>query len=72
MKFQVFNATDGIPATPGSFPTIERAERFIAQFRSRFEASGYLTSSCERIPASEIRLEIISSGSKKPSKKTQV
>jgi len=71
VKFQVFNATDGIPATPGSFTTIERAKRFIVEFRARFEASGYLTSSCERIPASEIRLEIITSESKKASKKAE-
>ena len=58
MAFKVFNATDGIPATPGSFKTLSEAETFIAKFRCRFESSGYLTSNCERIPASEINLKI--------------
>lgn len=59
MSYKVFNATDGIPATPGSFKTREQAEQFIARFRSRFEISGYLTANCQKIPASEIKLEII-------------
>ena len=69
MSFRVFNATDGIPATPGSFRTREEAEQFIARFRARFELNGYFTSNCERIPASEIRLEITGKESKatKPS-----
>lgn len=58
MSFKVFNATDGIFASPGSFRTREQAERFLTRFRSRFENDGYLTSARQRIPASEIRLEI--------------
>ncbi|MEY4488299.1 MAG: hypothetical protein RIQ79_807, partial [Verrucomicrobiota bacterium] len=44
------------------------AETFIAKFRCRFEASGYLTSNCERIPASEIRLEIVPTQTKRSAK----
>ncbi len=68
MAFKVFNATDGIPATPGSFKTLSEAETFIAKFRCRFEASGYLTSNCERIPASEINLKIELTPSKRSAK----
>ncbi len=63
MSFKVFNATDGIFASPGSFKTRDQAERFMIRFRSRFRLSGYRTSAGHRISAAEIQLEITESES---------
>jgi len=60
MKYVVFNQTDGIMASPGSFDSKEKAEEFIKGFRERFKFQGYyFTSKMERIDPEDVELEIL-------------
>lgn len=57
--YNVFNYTDGIPASDKFFKTKEKAEEFIKNFRKGFEFQGYyLTSSMERISPEDVDLRI--------------
>lgn len=57
--YNVFNYTDGIPASDKFFKTKEEAEEFIKNFRKSFEFQGfYLTSSMERISPDDVDLRI--------------
>lgn len=40
-KFDVWNGTDNIPATPILFDTKDEAESFCNDFRKRYEKQGY-------------------------------
>lgn len=40
-KYLVWNATDSISTHPDFFDSIEKAERFIKEFRDRFRQQGY-------------------------------
>lgn len=58
--YQVFNYTDGIPASSKNFKTKKAAAEFIENFRKSFERQGYyFTNRQERIPPEAIDLEII-------------
>jgi hypothetical protein len=56
-KYHVFNATDGVYATPRAL-TWKSANRFINEFRKRFEPQGFYASVHGRIPISEVNLVI--------------
>jgi hypothetical protein len=59
MGFLVFNATDGVYASPDEFKTKEEAEKFIMEFPKRYERQGYYrTSRWEKIDAREVLLKI--------------
>lgn len=58
--FIVFNRTDGIVASLDDFNTKRKASEFIKIFKKRFEKQGYyFTRRMERIPISDVELEII-------------
>jgi hypothetical protein len=58
--YQLFNETDGLPASPETFKTREQAEACAKRFRERFAVQGYyLTAGGERIPPREVRLVVI-------------
>ena len=61
MCYEVWNGTDGIPASDKRFRKKEDAEKFCEEFRDRFvKLQGYyLTSSMERIKPEEIILDIV-------------
>lgn len=62
MHYGLFNATDGVYASPDSFKTRREARAFARAFRKRFERQGYyLTAERERIPVEAVELEIIES-----------
>lgn len=57
--FLVFNATDGIYASPDEMTKAE-AEKFVREFPRRFDRQGYyLTSSRVRIDPADVKLEIV-------------
>ena len=56
----VFNITDGIPASPHPFKTRLEAQKFIIEFRKRYEKQGYyFTSKMTRIKPEEVKLKIV-------------
>jgi hypothetical protein len=58
-EFLVFNATDGVYASPEAFKTREEAEMFCAEFRNRFKAQGYYSdSNWNKISPDDIQLRI--------------
>lgn len=59
-KYFIFNATDGIYASPNKH-TQEQAEEWISSFRENMKkAQGYyLTSYRERIPVEEVEFDLI-------------
>jgi hypothetical protein len=60
MKFQVFNETDRILASPKTFATKEAAEACADELRRRFVAQGfYLTATGERIRPEDVRLVVL-------------
>lgn len=60
--FRVWNETDGIHASPNSFPSRASAQKFIDEFRKRFKIQGYYAAADgTRIPPDQVELEIISS-----------
>ncbi len=60
-QYMVFNATDGIPASPEPM-TWREAHEFIAAFPERFATRGYCrTSRGNRIPPEEVVLLILDS-----------
>lgn len=60
MKYQLFNDTDGILASPSTFDSAEEAARAVAQLRRRFEEQGYyLTAHGTKIGPAEVRLTIV-------------
>ena len=61
--YLVFNATDGVYASPDPMPK-DVAEEFMLAFRKRFEAQGfYATANGCHIPAAELVLELQEEGS---------
>ena len=58
-RYQVFNHTDGVWASP--FPmTLEEAEAFVQEFPRRFLRQGYyLTAAGQRIRPEDVELEIV-------------
>ena len=59
-KFDVWNATDRIPATAVLFDTKEEAEMFCKGFRERFKAQGYYKDNqWNKIAPEDIQLTII-------------
>jgi hypothetical protein len=57
-RFLVFNATDGIYASPKNF-TKAAGEKFIRQFRQRYAGIGYYaTADGRRIAPQDILLEL--------------
>ena len=59
LKFEVFNATDGISAAPGLFATFDEAYDFTVEFRQRFKKQGYyLDNAHRRINPADIDLQI--------------
>jgi hypothetical protein len=58
--YEVFNETDGIPASPHSFKTKKEAQDYITQFRARYSHQGYyFTSNMERINPKDVKLKIV-------------
>lgn len=58
--YEVFNETDGIPASSHSFKTKKQAEDYIIQFRERYKRQGYyFTSNMERINPKDVKLKIV-------------
>lgn len=57
MRYLVFNATDGVYASPESM-TLEEAEQFIKEARERYRKQGYYASCAGRIPIEALELEI--------------
>jgi len=58
-RYQVFNHTDGIWASPTPM-TREEAEAFVREFPKRYERQGfYLTASRERIRPEDVELELV-------------
>ena len=57
-EYEVWNGTDGLPATDQIFRTEEESEQFCQEFRDRFAThlGYYLTNRMERIRPSEIIL----------------
>ena len=57
--YEVFNATDGIPASPRPFKTIQAAKKFIADFPKRYARQGhYFTNRQIRIKPEAVELVI--------------
>lgn len=58
-RYQVFNHTDGVWASP--FPmTLEEAEEYVKGFPGRYERQGYYrTASGGRIRAEDVELEVV-------------
>lgn len=59
--FQIMNNTDGFPFCPRRFYSERTAQKAIDKWRAQMEKlqGYYLTSRRERIPVSEVELEII-------------
>jgi hypothetical protein len=59
MTYVVWNATDKIMASPEEFESSYAAFRFVTAFKRRFKEQGYyLTAQRERIPVSDVKLEV--------------
>jgi hypothetical protein len=56
-KFRVYNATDGIYASPEEF-SADEAVSFMGSFRARFKDSGYRTSHGQTIGHHDIELKV--------------
>lgn len=62
-KYVVFNRTDGIMASRGSFPSKKKANEWIVEFRKRFEVQGYyFTNNMQRIAPADVELEVLPHG----------
>jgi hypothetical protein len=58
-RYLVFNATDGIYASPDAMTKAE-ADEFVANFKERFRQQGYYkTAMGQRIPVDGIKLEYV-------------
>lgn len=58
--YGIYNATDGVFASPDSFKTRRAARAYARRFRQRFAEQGYyLTADRQRIAVEDVRLEIV-------------
>jgi hypothetical protein len=55
--YEVFNETDGIPASP-NLMTLAEAQAFVREFPERFKTQGYYSSAFGRIPVDQLKLTI--------------
>jgi len=60
MKYQLFNETDQIMASPSKFATKEKAAAYAETLRKRFIMQGYyLTAAGTRIRPEDLKLAIV-------------
>ncbi len=58
--FVLHNRTDGVPASPDEFESVEAALRYADSFRQRYAAQGYyLTAEGYRIDPEDVELEVL-------------